>query len=210
MIKKSYIEVDSQWGTLLRHQYSSSDSCLAVFFPGGDYPCDAPLLHYTRKASILAGCDTLSLAYGYKVVNDEFSFDKVGDLVIDCCNGIDQIISKYDCVIFVGKSIGTVIAGKIIDKFENKKISVFFMTPIPETIVCIKKSKGTVVVGTNDKYFLPENIEQVKQLPNIKTEIIPKATHSLEINDNYSESLAILNKVTDLCDSLVRELINEN
>ncbi|WP_164669736.1 hypothetical protein [Virgibacillus doumboii] len=209
MISQSFVETNSVWGVSIKNQFlkhEASSDCLAVFFPGKEYSCQGPLLHYTRKACLLSGCDTLSLTYGFQAANTSLTSDQIDDLVEDTLETIDSIAAEYEKIIFVSKSLGTLVAGIVSEKLNRKHIHHFFMTPIPKTIKYIENSTGYVVVGDRDDLFSEENIEKINNIKGIKSLIIPGAKHSLELDDDYKKSLEILSLITDTCSDLVREV----
>jgi hypothetical protein len=213
LIKKSAITSSTRGNILVENQllqHTLPSKCLAVFFPGAGYSCESPLLYYTRKASLLNGCDTLSLQYGFQVVNEPFSTETSIDEIMDeTFRIVEQVREKYEKMIFVSKSLGTVIAGRQFDKLVSKDVHSFYMTPILESLQYIEKSGGIVVAGSNDKHLSDEAIGKLKAYNNVKTIWMPEATHSLEINDNYNKSLEILTSVTNLCAKFVHEVSRE-
>lgn len=135
MIKKSYITVNLSWGhhinNLLLTQEPKSDS-IVILFPGGDYSCDKPLLHYARKATLLSGCDVLSLEYGYFKTNNSFKGELFEQTLKEAKEAVEICLSNgYKNIYFISKSLCTVIAGEISQYIGYDKINSLFLTPIP-------------------------------------------------------------------------------
>ena len=207
MIKKSYITVKSSWGhhisNLFLTQEPKSES-IVILFPGGDYSCDKPLLHYARKATLLSGCDVLSLEYGYFKTNNSFKGELFEQTLKEAKEAAELCLSNgYKNIYFISKSLGTVIAGEISKYIGYDKINNLFLTPIPSTIPYIVDSKCAVVVGSKDKFFSKEEIDKVKKYPQVELRIIEGAAHSLEIDEDYMKSLEILIIVTKLCEDFI-------
>lgn len=177
---------------------------IVILFPGGNGSCDKPLLHYARKATLLSGCDVLSLEYGYYKANKSYEVEFFEQTVKEVNEAIQTCLdNSYENIYFISKSLGTVIAGEISKLIGYDKVSNLFLTPTVNTIPHIINSKCTVIIGTKDKFFSKEHIDKVNICPSVNLHIINNATHSLEIEDNYIESLEILGIVTKLCASFI-------
>lgn len=94
---------------------------LAVFFPGIGYTVDKPLMHYSRRLAEKHGFEILLLPYsGFpkKVKGDK---DKMQESYKIALRQSKEMLSDihfedYDDILFVGKSIGTIVAAKIASK----------------------------------------------------------------------------------------------
>jgi hypothetical protein len=206
LINKSVIKVQSSWGYEISNfhlNHSPKSNSLVVLFPGADYSCDKPLLHYARKATLLQGCDVLSLEYGCFRSNNTLSSNFQDLLVNESFEAIKLAqYDSYDKVYFISKSLGTVVAGEISELIGYEKINNLFLTPTRDAIRYMLKSRCSIVVGTKDKFFNKDDIDCVStSLVNLH--IIENAVHSLEIDDDYIKSLEILNKVTNICADFV-------
>jgi hypothetical protein len=205
MIHESNFKVQSKEGAKAKGMFlhtSSSNKKLIVTFPGMGYTCDMPVLYYFREVALQHRCDIFSIQYYFQ--HTEVPFDVKSDLQQvhdDCYNLILQAvkdISSYDSVIFLSKSIGTVIAGKTALRFGEIPINHFFLTPISGTIAFIEKAKCVAIVGTEDHYFKEGDIERIKNMPLATVETIDGANHSLEVELNYEKSLSVLSHLLKL------------
>ncbi|NLV35841.1 MAG: alpha/beta hydrolase [Clostridiaceae bacterium] len=207
MISKSFIKVKSSWGHDINNlmlTHSPKSNSVAILFPGGDGSCDAPLLHYARKATLLSGCDVLSLEYGYYRATNTFKPEFLNQTISEVNEAIQICLANgYDNIYFISKSLGTSVAGEISRLIGNNKINNMFLTPTSHTTPYIVNSKCVVVTGTNDKLFPKEQIDIIKTCSLVDLHIIENATHSLESDDDYIKSLEILGAVTNLCSKFV-------
>ena len=102
---------------------------IAVFFPGIGYHCDKPLLYYARK---------LVQEYGYeKTVMQEYSYNgknirgdkKKMQEAFECLYAqaekeLEEIaFDEYSEVLFISKSVGTIIASAYAEKYVKKVIA---------------------------------------------------------------------------------------
>ncbi|WP_291580333.1 alpha/beta hydrolase [Clostridium sp. UBA6640] len=207
MISKSTIRVKSTFGHDIYNLFllqPPKPKSIVILFPGGDGSCDKPLLRYARKATLLSGCDVLSLEYGYYRANKSYKTEFFEQTVKEVNEAIEKCLdNSYENIYFISKSLGTAIAGEISKLIGYDKVNNLFLTPIVDTIPHIINSKCTIIVGTNDKFFPKEYINKVNIYDSVNLNIINNASHSLEIEDNYIESLEILGIVTKLCASFV-------
>jgi len=91
MINRSVITLNSSFGRVVNNMFLShgeGSKNIAILFPGGDNSTDVPTLHYARKAALLAGCDVLSLEYGYRVNYSTLSQPEKMDTVTDECHEV--------------------------------------------------------------------------------------------------------------------------
>lgn len=87
-----------------------------ILFPGIGYHCDKPILYYGKKIAVMNGyTDCISLSYSYDGKNlrgntaeMEKAFNSLYEQAEKQLNGVE--FNQYDEILFVSKSIGTVIA----------------------------------------------------------------------------------------------------
>jgi len=207
LISKSIIKVSSSFGHEINNLFlthSPKSKSIVILFPGGDGTCDKPVLYYARKAVLLSGCDVLSLEYGYVRTDKTYKKEFFEQTVKEVKEAIEKCLeNSYEKIYFISKSAGTRIAGEISKSIGYDKVSNLFITPTVYTIPHIINSKCTVIVGTKDKLFPKEYIDKISACSSVDLNIINNATHSLEIEDDYMESLEILGTVTKICADFV-------
>jgi hypothetical protein len=206
MIKRELINCNSSSGkvtsnTLLFHEKGSNN--IAILFPGGDNLTDVPTLHYARKAALLSGCDVLCLEYGYKIGGANSKPEIITAVVSECHNIILQCVKRgYETVFFISKSIGHVVSLKV-DELLNREIKHICYTPLESNIDDILRRKCVVFTGTKDKYLSFDGRKKLSTSDNVELLAFENAVHSLEIDDNYDESIRILKYVTDKCSEFI-------
>ena len=165
---------------------------LAVLFPGKGYVVTCPLLYYAYLKYERRGYECVSISYG-----DYNNIDDARNNVLIQINKLD--FSSYDDIVFLSKSMGTIVAGWIDDEIcEN--VRHIYLTPIKDTLKYLKREKNIsiVIAGTNDP-FLDANILSAHcNQENIKMELIDDADHSLETTADVSANIDILKRVVEL------------
>ncbi|MCV4232519.1 alpha/beta hydrolase [Virgibacillus sp. LDC1] len=195
-MKLETLTVPSFWKTEMKQKYYQlyeENSKLVVLFPGKNYPCDKPSLHFAGTSALQSGFDLMVLEYGYQAARTNLDINDLQRVIEESHESVQRIIGKYNQVVFISKSLGTIVAGEVHGKLKIP-IKHLFLTPIKDTIHYINKFNGLVVYGTKDEVFHREladqiNIDKVREIIEI-----PNANHSLETN-NVEESIEILSKL---------------
>ena len=112
---------------------------LAVYFPGIGYTVDKPLMHYSRRLAADAGFEVLLLPYtGFpqKVKGDPAKMEESYGVALSQSREMlsSTDLSEYGTILFVGKSIGTIVAAEIASHSPvSERIHFVLYTPLEET-----------------------------------------------------------------------------
>ena len=162
---------------------------LAVSFPGFGYNGDKPLLYYSKKLASEKGYEILDIKYDlltpYKEMeNDKDRDEKVFKIAVgEAMKSLSEVnISEYEKVLFIGKSLGTVVAGYCAKEMGIDARHIVF-TPVPDTFDRLKEGCGIVFHGTEDP-LCDNNVarDKCKEL-GLELIEVKGANHSLEIHD---------------------------
>ncbi|MDT3428703.1 hypothetical protein J2Z22_004296 [Paenibacillus forsythiae] len=202
-----YITMPSHWGREVRHKhYLQGSDTLVVVFPGRNYPAELPLLHYAGKNALEHGCDLLLLEYGYYSARTELKREDMGILEEECAQAL-ALVAGYKRLLFIGKSTGTVIAGRLAATADSPaKVDCLYLTPLREAVPYIKRSGGIVIYGGSDPLFSEEDTAGLGGLTNVSLYKIDEANHSLEVG-SVNESLAVLIVVNNLVHEFFRRAL---
>jgi hypothetical protein len=210
---RTTIEVNSRWGKpamfpYLRH--SEGAHKLAVLFPGQNYTLDAPLMWYAARAVFEAGCDVLGVEYGFQVNRTPIQSEDIPLVVTEISDTIGRMVqdSQYPQVVFIAKSLGTVIASQVLEVLNLSVRNHIFLTPLRRTIPFIQKVENMlVVVGDQDNLFGSSEIEQISKFPSVQLHVVTGANHGLEIDGDCKQSLIILQQVVNKCATFCESLL---
>lgn len=188
----SSIVMSSHWGREVRHKLITQGSkVLAVVFPGQNYSAERPLLDYAGKLAREYGCDLLLLEYGYQAARVSFKREEI-DIVAEECKIALASLPDYEQLLFISKSMGTIIAGKVASEpGVGEKVSHLFLTPVPESLPFIRQSRGSVIYGGSDPMFTGQYPAELSSMKQVRVYRIDDANHALEV-DSVNESLAVL------------------
>lgn len=159
---------------------------LAVLFPGIGYHCDKPLLYYAAKLAGAAGYEVLRINYaGFpeKVRGDGEKLRQcVGIAWEQACAALSQVNwAAYGDILFIGKSIGTLVASRYaLEKGLTARH--VLLTPLTETFRFVT---GTALAfhGTADPWADTAEIVAAAGEKGVPIHLTEGANHSLETGD---------------------------
>ena len=192
---------NEKMGHLYFKQSEHSDTLVAIF-PGGNYSCERPLLHYLRKSALNKNFDVLSINYGDAFKDFEFGVCLFDEMAYEAKKVLEICLSKntYRKVVLVGKSIGTTLIGRIRDEMDlGYDVKQIYLTPIRESIEDMKRYNGLVITGTKDKLFSIDMVNQVKEMPKNIIKMFEGANHALELEGDISKTIDLHKEILKIC-----------
>lgn len=178
---------------------------LQVTFPGVGYHCDKPLLYYARKLAIEAGYEEIiNISYSCpveKIRGDEAkmkaAFESLYQQAEETLKDVNWV--DYSDILFISKSIGTIIAATYARKHGLGNVKQLLYTPLSDTINALdsdnaESAKALAFIGSEDPWSnVPEVIEQANQ-KKIPIILYDGLNHSLE-SENTMANLDVLRDV---------------
>ena len=160
---------------------------IAVIFPGIGYTCDKPLLYYSAKIAANLGYEIRPVPYGNfpaqvkgnreKMVR---SFETALQQAEDMLQDVDW--TMYREILFLSKSIGTIVAAAYGERHELKVRNVSF-TPLEDTFRFVH-GEGIMFHGTADPWV--ENSDVIRKACKKIGQTLyltEQGNHSLETGD---------------------------
>ncbi len=162
-------------------------SKLAVIFPGIGYTAEKPLLYYSQRIAKEKGYEILVIAYGgfpKKVKGDRKKMVESFQLALSQSEEKlkETDLASYEDVLFIGKSVGTIVAAKIASESPVKeKIRLILYTPLEDTF-SFSFGSAIAFTGTADPWVGGEKsrIAAICGEKKIPCMMVPEANHSLE------------------------------
>ena len=138
---------------------------LAVLFPGVRYGEDCPLLYYSGMKYEEKGYEIVTADYQMNRTNSlEHLSDYAKMAIQNVKEQFEKInLSQYEEIIFIEKSIGTVIGMKIEDELVLKQVSHIVLTPIHNTIPLINEKRKISYMATGNR----DNMIDISKLKNV-------------------------------------------
>lgn len=201
---------------------------LAVLFPGIGYTCDKPLLYYAGKLALNYGYELKRVEYGNFPVGIKGDQEKMKAAFESALTQTEQILkdvdfAQYEDILFISKSVGTVVAACYRQKYHIACRSISF-TPLEETFMFIgahdivptdtmprecASAGGILFHGTKDPWAQDSSVirkgcERIGQ-PLYITE---NGNHSLETG-NVAVDIANLQKIMEQVEAYIKSGIAE-
>lgn len=182
-------------------------SKIAVYFPGIGYHCDKPLLYYSRNIACELGYENYrNISYTYQAGNIRGNDEKMKaayDALFSQTEAelADIVWHKYDDVLFISKSIGTIIATSYAEKYGLKDARHILYTPLAQTYL-FAPNHAIGFIGTADPWSNTDEIIRLSKEKHIPLTVYDDCNHSLECNDtlkNLETLKDIMQKTMDFC-----------
>ena len=163
---------------------------LAVIFPGIGYTCDRSLLYYTAVMMRELGYKVVPVPYtGFpkNVKGDAQKMRQCYDIALGQAREVlrDINFDDYKDIVFIGKSVGTMVALAIAKEFDLKARSVLY-TPLVETFDLLPEDTSEQIIafhGTSDPWAKTPEIIAACERRGIPLHLVEQANHSLEAGD---------------------------
>ena len=180
---------------------------IAVFFPGIGYHCDKPLLYYSRKLVQECGYEkiiTLSYSYdGGNIRGNEAKMQEAFEvLYAQAEKSLEEIdFNQYSEILFVSKSVGTIIASAYAQKYGIKSRQIMY-TPLKQTYG-FKHDEAIAFIGTADPWSEVPDVKRLSEIQNVPIHVYEDANHSLETKDTL-KNIEILKDVMEKTAEFIR------
>ncbi len=181
---------------------------LAVVFPGIGYHVDKPLLYYSAKAAVECGWqERINVIYSTAERNIRGNQEKMQKVFMEIYEQAEMQLQevdfpKYEEIVFISKSIGTVVAAAYARKHGICCKNVFY-TPLEETFLFAPQN-GIAFTGTADPWVHPGKIVDLCVSAGIWLQVIEGGNHSLETGHTLMD-LANLQKVLEITEKYLNK-----
>ena len=162
---------------------------IIVCFPGIGYHCDKPLLYYSCKITKeLEYSDIIQIKYSFNGTNIKGNAKKMKEAFDSLYQQAKNQLAcvewdRYTDVVFISKSIGTVIACAFALEQKINCRNILY-TPLEQTYKYLKTDgEGIAFIGTADPWSDVEKVIHTSKNKNIPIYIYERANHSLEVED---------------------------
>lgn len=180
---------------------------IAVYFPGIGYHCDKPLLYYSRDIACEQGYqEHRKIQYTYHAGNirgNEKKMQEAYEVLFSQAEAelADMVWDDYEEVLFVSKSVGTIIAASYAKKYGLSRARHILYTPLAQTFQFAPK-QAVAFIGTADPWSDTEEIIRLAKENQIPITVYEGCNHSLECDDtmkNIENLRDIMQKTRDFC-----------
>ncbi len=182
-------------------------SKIAVCFPGIGYHCDKPLLYYGRSIAYKLGYgNSRNVSYAYNAGNIRGNEEKMKEvyeiLFLQAEAELADITwSEYDDMLFISKSIGTILAASYAKKYGLKNVRQILYTPLAQTYL-FAPDHAIGFIGTADPWSDTDEVIRLSGANHIPLTVYEGCNHSLECNDtlkNIETLKDVMQRTMDFC-----------
>lgn len=183
---------------------------LAVFFPGIGYSVDMPLMYYSRRLAAGLGYEIKLLPYGGFPSGVRGDREKMAECYRLALAQSQEMLSgvpwtDYGDIVFVGKSIGTILASWFAVKCPARdRVRLVLYTPMEDAFV-FPAGSAIAFTGSADPWVGGGDspIPALCGEKNIPCTVIPGANHSLETG-NVPEDTENLRRIMEETERFLR------
>ncbi len=163
---------------------------LVISFPGGR-GYEVPLLYFGSKHFEDLGYEKIFISHPASGEKDFDALLKNAERVIE---SID--FDEYEDVVFIAKSIGTLVACKIKDKY-NISASLILFTPVESTLPYIKEDNDILLVAAaeRDRHWDTQILKNHCEKENVKCYVEPNIGHRMEVMNDLKRNLEVISNV---------------
>lgn len=163
---------------------------LVVSFPGAR-GCEIPLLYFGAKHFEDMGYEKRFVAYPG---NREITLENVLNNALEVLWDVDW--NEYEDVVFVAKSLGTVVSCMVKERLGIPAKLVLY-TPLEQTLPYIRRDNGVLLVamGDRDHYLAAPRLTELCEKEGIKCHIEPGVGHRMEVAGDLQRNLEIVFRV---------------
>lgn len=191
--------------TFIEQAAGAGSDHLAVLMPGMRYSNAMPLMHVHTRLLAEMGADLLLVDYDYQrsadfaAAPDREQLDWLqADTLAACRAGLER--GLYERVTLVGKSLGTMAMPSLLAAVpELEQAQAIWLTPVLLDMmmgqITAVEQPGLFVIGTADRYYDLEKVNDLRQMPASEVLVIEGADHSLEIPGDIRASTPILGQL---------------
>lgn len=159
---------------------------IACLFPGIGYTCDKPLLYYSWKLLKGLGWEIVPVSYTGFPAGVKGNPEKMRQAAETALAQAEALLKEihwndYSDILFVGKSVGTVVSAAYARRHSIPCRQIFF-TPV-EAAFQFADRAAIVFHGTADPWADTKEIENACKQRNIPIYETENANHSLETGD---------------------------
>ncbi len=163
-------------------------SKIAVYFPGIGYHCDKPLLYYSRSIANKLGYEaSQNVNYTYNAGNIRGNEEKMKEAYETLFSQAETELAdiawtEYEDVLFISKSIGTIIAASYARKYGLTSAKHILYTPLAQTFL-FAPNHAIAFIGTADPWSRIDEITRLSTANAVPLTVYEGCNHSLECDD---------------------------
>uniref|UniRef100_UPI00405760EE hypothetical protein n=1 Tax=Acetatifactor sp. TaxID=1872090 RepID=UPI00405760EE len=165
---------------------------IVVSFPGGRTGAEIPLLYFGAKYFENEGYEKVFVKN--HLASEDCTIEEIYEDAKTTLASIN--FGEYEQIVFIGKSMGTVVACKLKEELGIPAELVLF-TPLQETLPYIRKDNQILLVaaGDKDRYLDSCILQEVCAKENVPCHIEEGVGHRMEVIGDIDRDIEVLGAV---------------
>ena len=176
---------------------------IVVCYPGTGFTCKEALFERCAERFSARGYDVVKLDFSHIPFREIETIEEAVNIAQRAVRrqlaGID--FQTYDDVVWISKSLGTILAARSEETFQIKPRHLF-LTPLPETLQLIHPDSRVIalVLGTQDRFLSGEALAAFCAERNLCCCLIDGVSHSLKDDQSPERTARINEQIAAFCD----------
>jgi alpha-beta hydrolase superfamily lysophospholipase len=187
---------------------TSTSQGLMIILPGRGYLLEHPALYYMAKVGAELGYDVLGVRYRFQMnPYAELPDIDYDELTREVDLAVDEALKEqqYTKVVIVGKSLGTVLAVRLGERFKEVDLRYILLTPVMKVTQLAGERPTLAVIGTADAAYDAELVRADKEKSTMQWHVLDGINHGLEFEHGWDATLSVLGRVIGQCESFLRQ-----
>lgn len=163
---------------------------IVISFPGGR-GSEMPLLYFAAK-------HYEDLGYEKVFISHPACGEERLEILLENAEKVMQsiVFEEYEDIVFVSKSIGTLVACRLKEKY-NVPASLILFTPLEDTLPYINSENNILLVaaGDKDRYLESETLKELCEREKVNCYIELNVGHRMEVLGDLKRNLEIVYNV---------------
>lgn len=169
-----------------------------VLFPGVRYSVDTPLLYYAGRAFAQRGYEVRAVDYGDGAQSLTGLAETAAALEEPVLAQLRSwALEECEDVVFVSKSIGTVLAGRCAAAL-NASMRHIYLTPLELSLPFLNRAEDVVFGAGADPFLDAERLKTHCEEHGVPLKVYPGVGHRLEDKADLRRTLAILAEIAEV------------
>ncbi len=158
-------------------------------FPGGR-GTEIPLLYFGAKHYEDKGYEKVFIPHP----NNGSGFEALYENAKEILKAYD--FEEYEDIVFIAKSIGTVVACKVKEELQVE-VSLVLLTPLADALPYIKADNRMelVATGEKDRHLESKRLREHCEKENVPYYIEPDIGHRMEVKNDLTRNLQVIRNV---------------
>ena len=179
---------------------------IAICFPGTGFTCKEALFERLGAEYAARGYDVIKLDFSHIPFKE---IETLEEAIAIAQRAVKRQLahvsfSEYEDVVFLSKSLGTVLAAEH-DRAQQIGARHLFLTPLNKTLSLVQPSTCVIamVLGTQDRFLTGRALASFCDHLSIRYCLIDGVNHSLKDDADAERTARIIDQIAGLCGGLL-------